>query len=432
MRLTIISSALVTLAVIFISGCDTAQQQTEEVSLEQASQSSVDAPADAASAEQSDPKPTNSKLTSSQLPEDNNVLFWPQEIRNQAFRQMSGASPMLTIAAGEQAQQLSVGEPLTLSWQFDGQQWDIDSYMQDQNAAGVVIIHDDQIRLQEYRLDFSAEGRWTSFSVAKSFTSTLVGAALQDGFIKSLDDPLTNYIPELAGSGYAEVSVRQLLTMTSGVRWNEDYFDKNSDVAQFINTPPEGDLDPTVVYMRSLPSEATPGTRWQYNTGETNLIGVLVRRATGKSIASYMSEKIWQPYGMTQDAAWMVNAGGKEISGCCISARVLDYALLGKFALDGGVIDGEQVVPEGWFELAGSKQADIGVVGRGYGFQWWTYDDGTYAAQGIFGQGIFIDPQRKLVIASNGNWLKATDDSMKERRDAFYRAVQAAVDNVAE
>ena len=362
------------------------------------------------------------------LPSDTNVLFWPQEKRTKAFSMMGAIAPMLVIQAGKNPQQLEEGDGLNLSWEFDGQTWDIDSYMQDQNAAGIMVIHNDEVRLQEYRLGFTADGRWTSFSVAKSFTSTLVGVAIKDGYIKSLSDLLTTYIPELSGSGYDGVTVKQLLTMTSGVQWNEDYADPNSNVAQFLNALPDGDLDPTVVYMRTLQREAEPGTRWQYNTGETNLIGVLVTRATGKSLSAYMSEKVWQPYGMTHEAGWMVNQGGYEISGCCISARLIDYALLGKFALEGGVIDGQRIVPEGWFDSAGSKHADIGVAGRGYGYQWWTYDDGPFAAQGIFGQGIFIDPKRNLVIASNGNWAQATNDSMKDRRNAFYRAVQAAVD----
>ena len=197
--------------------------------------------------------------------------------------------------------------------------------------AGLVIMQDGKIRLEEYRRDFAADDRWTSFSVAKSLVSTLVGAAIKDGHIKSMDDPLTDYIPELIGSGYDGVTVEQLLTMTSGVKWNEDYADPKSDVALFNNTKPEGDLDPVVVYMKTLESEAEPGTRWQYNTGETNLIGVLVARATGKTVSDYLSEKVWKPYGMSQDGEWLLNEGGKEISGCCISATVRDYALFGNF-----------------------------------------------------------------------------------------------------
>jgi len=252
--------------------------------------------------------------------------------------------------------------------------------------------------------------------------------AIKDGLIKSIDDPLTDYIPELAGSGYDGVTVQQLLTMTSGVRWNEDYGDPKSDVALFNNTKPVDGMDPIIVYMKTLENEAEPGTRWQYNTCETNLIGVLVAKVTGKTISAYLSEKVWAPYGMKQNAEWLLNEGGKEIGGCCISATIRDYALFGQFAMDGGVIDGQSIVPEGWFAKAGTKQAEIGVEGRGYGYQWWTNDDGSFAGQGIFGQGIFIDPKRKLVIASNGNWPSASPDDFKNQRLDFYKAVQASID----
>ena len=215
--------------------------------------------------------------------------------------------------------------------------------------------------------------------------------------------------------------------MTSGVKWNEDYADPKSDVALFNETKPVDGMDPIIVYMKTLENEATPGTRWQYNTGETNLIGVLVAKATGKTLSEYLSEKVWKPYGMGQDAEWLLNEGGKEIGGCCISATVRDYALFGQFAMEGGKIGGTSVVPDGWFAKAGKKQADIGAPGRGYGYQWWTFDDGSFAGQGIFGQGIFIDPAHKLVIATNGNWPSASPDEQKNQRNAFYEAVQKYV-----
>lgn len=369
------------------------------------------------------------------LPTDENVLFWTQDQRDNAFRQMEVLTTTRTIEAGDTIRELAEGKPfpaiLPATDAAAGAGLSIDDYMADQRLAGLVVLQDGKIRLEEYRMDFSKDERWTSFSVAKSLVSTLVGAAIKDGFIKSLDDPLTAYIPELAGSGYDGVSVKQLLTMTSGVKWNEDYEDKDSDVARFNTTKSKDGVDPIILYMKTLVNEVEPGTRWQYNTGETNLIGVLVAKATGKSLSEYLSEKVWKPYGMAKDAIWILNDGGKEIGGCCISATTRDFALFGQFAMNGGKIGDTAVVPDGWYEKAGTKQADIGMPGRGYGYQWWTYDDGSFAAQGIFGQGIFIDPKRKLVIASNGNWPRATPDDKKAGRDAFYQAVQAYLDGEA-
>ncbi len=367
------------------------------------------------------------------LPTDENVLFWTQDQRDNAFRQMESLTTTRTISAGDETYDLAQGAPLDIgTWSGEGHEWTLGKYMADQRNAGLIILHDGKIRAEEYALDYAADGRWTSFSVAKSLVSTLVGAAVQDGSIKSLDDPLTDYIPELKDSGYDGVSVEQLLTMTSGVKWNEDYADPESDVAKFNMTKSKDGDNPILTYMATLEREAEPGSRWQYNTGETNLIGVLVSKATGKTLSGYLSEKIWQPFGMQMDAEWILNDGGFEIGGCCISAALRDYALFGQFVVEGGKAGGKQIVPEGWFANAGVKQADIGMPGKGYGYQWWTYDDGSFAAQGIFGQGIFVDPARKLVIASNGNWPEATNDRLKEERDRFYRYVQSVIDAEAE
>ncbi|WP_254054376.1 serine hydrolase [Sphingorhabdus sp. EL138] len=363
------------------------------------------------------------------LPTDKNILFWTDDQRNKAFRMMDTLVPSNTIAAGDAPKVLEQGEAFPKEFEVDGKMLSVDQYMADQRSAGIVILQDGKIRLEEYRMEFGKDDRWTSFSVAKSLVSTMVGAAIKDGFIKSIDDPLTDYIPELKGSGYDGVTVEQLLTMTSGVKWNEDYADPKSDVALFNNTKPVDGVDPIIVYMKTLESEAEPGTRWQYNTGETNLIGVLVAKATGKTISEYLSEKVWAPYGMSQDGEWLLNEGGKEIGGCCISATVRDYALFGQLAMNGGMIGDESIVPEGWFAKAGTKQADIDIPGRGYGYQWWTFDDGSFAGQGIFGQGIFIDPARKLVVASNSNWPSATPEEQGAQRIAFFNAVKAYLDS---
>ncbi|MGA0734991.1 MAG: serine hydrolase domain-containing protein [Steroidobacteraceae bacterium] len=361
------------------------------------------------------------------LPTNSDVLSWEQDQRHAAFRAMDRL-PLLAKAAvitpSSSPRSLSAGETLDIPG--------LDRYMQEQGTAGLVIIQDGKIRLERYGQDFDSKGRWTSFSVAKSFTSTLVGAALQDGSIRSLEDKVSEYIPDLRGSAYDDVTIRQLLTMSSGVRWNEDYEDPQADVAQFNNTKPDEGVDATVSYMRKLPRAHPPGEVWHYNTGETNLIGVLVSSATGKPLAQYLQEKIWQPAGMEAQATWLQGKTGHEIAGCCLQAATRDFARFGLFVLDNGVANGVQVVPTDWFSQATRKQKDIGQPGRGYGFQWWTYDDGAVAAQGIFGQGIFIDPARRLVIASNSNWSRATLGPEPKAREAFYAQVRALLDVEAE
>ena len=359
------------------------------------------------------------------LPTDRNVLFWTVPQRDAAFRSLDAVAVLAeanVIEAGGTAFPMPRGAPISIPM-------NVEIYMREQRTAGLVIIQDGKLRLERYGLGFDANGQWTSFSVAKSFTSTLVGAAIKDGFIKSIEDKVSDYIPHLKGSAYDAVSIKQLLTMTSGVRWNEDYEDKNSDVALFNDHKAEPGVDATVSYMRTLSREAPAGDKWAYKTGETNLIGVLVSSATGKTLSAYLSEKIWAPFGMEHNGSWLLGSTGHEISGCCIQASTRDFARFGQFMLAGAQIDGKPVLPEKWIAAATTRQADIGHPGKGYGYQWWTDDDGSFAAQGIFGQGIFIDPKRKLVIASNSNWPKATDyDTVGAQREAFYKSVQAAVD----
>jgi CubicO group peptidase (beta-lactamase class C family) len=357
------------------------------------------------------------------MPTDRDVLSWKLEQRDAAFRAMDRLPVLAKVNQAEPSANplpLPQGAPLEIP--------DIDQYMAGQRAAGLVIIQDGKVRFERYGLGFDAAGRWTSFSVAKSFTSTLVGAAIQDGHIKSLDDKVSQYIPDLRGSAYDDVSVRQLLMMSSGVRWNEDYEDPKADVAQFNNAKPEPGMDATVSYLRKLPRAHPPGTVWHYNTGETNLVGVLVSSAVKKPLAQYLQEKIWQPAGMEAPATWLLGQTGHEIAGCCIQAATRDFARFGLFVLANGNAGGKQIVPTDWFSMATVKQKDIGEPGHGYGFQWWTYDDGSFAAQGIFGQGIFIDPKRKLVIASNANWTRATMGPEPEAREAFYHRVQGLID----
>jgi CubicO group peptidase (beta-lactamase class C family) len=366
------------------------------------------------------------------LPTNRDILFWSQRQRDAAFRALDRL-PVLAksrvVAAGTGAPMpLPPGPPLAKL------AVDIDAYMAGQRSAALLVLHDGRLRLERYGLGFGADGRWTSFSVAKSITSTLVGAAIRDGHIKSMDDKVSDYLPQMKGSAYDDVTLRQLLTMTSGVRWTEDYGDPNSDVAQFNKHVPEEGVDALVSYLRRLPREVPAGTRWHYSTGETNLVGVLLAQATGKPLAQYLSEKVWVPAGMEHSATWIVNRTGREISGCCIQAATRDFARFGQFILDGARprAGAPSILPDGWLAEATRQQAATDRPGRGYGYQWWTYDDGTFAARGIFGQGLFIDPKRRIVIASSANWGGgASDRTASQAREAFYRAVQKAIDDEA-
>jgi CubicO group peptidase (beta-lactamase class C family) len=351
------------------------------------------------------------------------VLFWNEPQKLDGFAHMERLFQFHTVQHGPKVHPLPNGRPIALSVAIDGKPVPIDRFMAEQKFAGVLVIKDGHIRLEKYAFGYGPRGRWTSFSVAKSLTSTLVGAAIKDGAIRSLDDAVTDYLPGLKGSGYDGVTVRQVLTMTSGVAWNEDYTDPKSDVARFFSQPELPGVDPTVAYMRTLPREAAPGTKWLYKTGETNLIGALVSAATHKSLSEYLSEKIWRPWGMEQDAVWMTDSRGQEPGGCCISVSLRDYGRIGEYMRTGG----NGALPKGWIADATRKHADIDDPGRGYGYQWWTEDSGAFNAIGIFGQMIHIDPARRLVIVTSGAWQTAVSQNKSMARQALINAVVAAL-----
>lgn len=356
-------------------------------------------------------------------PTSENPLFWTTEQRDAAFQSIEklGILPYRTIAKSdttvpkkESTNRLTLDETL------------MDRFFDEQRIGGLVVMHKGNIVFERYGLEFHSDKKWTSFSVAKSFTSTLVGAAIKDGFIRSLDDKVSDYIAGMRGSEYDNVTIEQLLTMTSGVQWNEDYTDPESDVNQFnFHTPTEG-VDVTVSYLRDLPRAHPPGEQYLYSTGETNLIGVLISEATGLPLSEYLSEKVWQHIGAEQDASWLLGPTGHEISGCCIQASTRDFARFGQFIAKGANVDGESILPEGYLAKATAQHVQFDA-GDGYGFQWWIFADRIFHGRGIFGQGIFIDIKNELVIAVNSNWPVASSSEYRDKKYEMYRYIQAQI-----
>jgi CubicO group peptidase (beta-lactamase class C family) len=217
--------------------------------------------------------------------------------------------------------------------------------------------------------------------------------------------------------------------MTSGAKWSEKYLDPNSDVAKIRAEPAPNGSDPIVAYMARLPREAEPGTKFGYKTGETHLLGAVVRAATKKDLSSYLSEKIWGRIGMERDAYWLLDTAGHEFSGCCISASARDFARFGHFFMHGAKIDGVSILPDNWFSQATtSSTAARKDDGSGYGFQWWINPGGvTFMGKGIFGQLLFLDPTRDLVIVVQSAWPLPTDPNGVKMWDAFTAAVQRAI-----
>ncbi|HMP57312.1 MAG TPA: serine hydrolase domain-containing protein [Novosphingobium sp.] len=346
------------------------------------------------------------------------MLFWPSDVRLARFREMERPFPGTVTGPARRVRPLPPGNAIARLPEAE-----VAAYMAAQNLVGLIVVQDGRVRLERYAQGFAPDQRWTSFSVAKSLTATLAGQALAEGRIRSLADPVTAYLPELKGSGYDGVTVEQVLTMSSGVRWNEDYADPASDVARMFSEPLRPGEDPALAYMARLPREAEPGAKWLYKTGETNLAGAIVQRATGMVLTDYAARKLVPAAGFEGELFWIVDPVGTSIGGCCLSLTLRDYARFGLLALEGG----RGVTGRGWFAQASRAHHSTGAAGHGYGYQWWTYPGGMWGAQGIFGQAVTILPAKRAVIVQLGNWPRASDPVLRAEMIRFFAQVGEAL-----
>jgi CubicO group peptidase (beta-lactamase class C family) len=373
-----------------------------------------------------------------------NPLDTTPENQAATFRNQDQTRPVRAIRRGGKVRALPPhGRSLSgLTYAASGATRSVDEYMARRRTGGLLVLKRGEIALERYGMGNGPESRWTSFSTAKSMTSTLAGAALHDGSIRSLDDPAERYLPALQGSAYEGVTVRNILRMCSGVAWKEEY-DPNgtSDIVRFSGVLAEGRAGAVIDLMRSLPRAAPQGTKFNYSTGESCLLGALVAAATKRPLAEYYAEKVWAPAGMEADGYWQLESpGGLELAGLGVSARLRDYARFGQFILEDGVVAGRRSLPPGWRDLAGQPDSGATAFGRlqpgyplGYGYQWWVLPrqagsahDGAFTAQGIFGQFVYVNPREQVVAVVWSAWRKAwEDDAELETYALLGSAVEA-------
>jgi CubicO group peptidase (beta-lactamase class C family) len=270
-------------------------------------------------------------------------------------------------------------------------------------------------------------------SMAKSVSTTLVGAAIRDRLIGSVDEQLTRYLPELRRTSYDGVSIRHLLQMTSGVHWDDTHTDANSERRRMLELQIAQQPGAIMRFLASQPRVAAPGSVWNYSTGETHVVGALVRAATGIWCADYLSQRIWSKLGMQSDATWWLEApGGLEVAGSGISATLRDYARFGLFMANGGATGTEQVLPEGWITEA-THPRQVGNTRVDYGYMWWPVArpngsfDGAFSARGIFGQYLYINPREQViaVVLSARSKPKAAEAILD---NDFFNSVASALE----
>jgi len=353
-----------------------------------------------------------------------------------AFANSDKMFPVRVVRHGSKVRGLPASDALLKNVRFSlaGKTYDLFDYLALNRVVGVLILKDGKVALEDYELGTGPATLWPSFSVAKSASSTLVGAALQDGAIASLDDWVTKYVPALRVGAYEGVSVRNVLQMASGVKWDETYTDPKSDRRKLLDLQlaPEPKPGFILAYMSALPKAGAPGSIWNYNTGKTYVVGAVLEGATHKRLGDYLSEKIWGPWGMESDARWWLETpDGMGLAGGGLSATLRDFGRLGLLVLADGVIDGKRLVPAGWFEEAGSAKS-IGGKRVDYGYLWWPVPkgdpvhEGAFEAIGIFGQHIYLNRREKLVVVVLSARPKPTGSTVVED-DAFFAAVAKAV-----
>jgi CubicO group peptidase (beta-lactamase class C family) len=352
------------------------------------------------------------------------------------FRNIDRLFPTNTIKAGDKPSELPrADKQLTnVTFTVDDTSYDLYDFMALDNITALLVLKDGKIAYETYQRGNTEDTRWMSMSVAKSITSTLAGIAIKEGLISGLDAQVVDYVPALKNSAYDGVTVKDVLMMSSGVKWNETYTDPNSDRRALLMAQISQEPGSAMALMASLPRAAEPGTVNTYSTGETQVLGEIVRGAVKKPLADYLSEKIWGPFGMESDATWWLDSpDGVEIGGSGLSATLRDFGRFGLFFLNNGAIDGTSILPDNWTKEASLPTTLKNGEKLDYGYMWWTgwtepsIKDGAFAAVGIQGQNIYINPTKKLVIVTFGAQPKPTG---KEPIDpfAFFDAVAAELE----
>lgn len=325
------------------------------------------------------------------------------------FRRMAMIHPCRRIVRAPDPKPLAAAaQSLSLPRTFDAQGKTLDtvSFLEEVRTTGLMVLYKGKRVFENYWLGNHPDTQTISFSMAKSFVSTLVAFALRDGHIKSLEEHVDHYAPELANSGYAGVALRDVLQMSSGVRWNEDYSDPNSDVARFAMAFEDaGSFDAVVA---SLPRVMDPGTFNRYNSCDTHVLGMVLARATDMAVSEYLEQTLWHPLGMEDDCFFLVDGKGVEASAMGMNATLRDYSKLGLMFLRKGQVGSLMLLPDGWYQgCSTASQPHLKPGHRksasypyGYGYQWWLPDEsGAFAAIGVYYQFIWVDPVNEVVIA---------------------------------
>jgi CubicO group peptidase (beta-lactamase class C family) len=359
--------------------------------------------------------------------------FYDESVRVGSFSNLDKVLPYyytLTKAASPSLLPPSPSE-LKIEYRFEGQPHTLEDFLDRQRVTGLLVIKDGKILFERYQYDRKPADRFVSHSMAKSLVSIAVGMALAEGKIASLDDTAAKYVPDLAGSAYGETSIRNLLRMSSGVRFNEVY-DGNDDVARFAKL--RGSVGAVQALRAFDVREVGQGTRFHYASSQTVALAVLLHEVTGTTLSAYLTGRLWQPMGAEADATWIKTRDGIEVAAGEFNAVLRDYGRLGVLLANDGAVGTTQVIPKEYLLEATDwhRQPDAFAPGRatpyfGYGYQFWTYpgEKRRFALLGVYGQSIFVDPELKLVmvVTAVAKDASVNKESLAKERNVMWRAI---------
>ena len=359
------------------------------------------------------------------------VIAWSPEQRVAGFRNHERIYTTRTVQRGNRLYPLptsdgSLSDLRYRVWNYElhpvvvplFRQYDLDEFILHNNVTGLLVIKSGEIILETYVAGNTELTRWGSMSVTKSILSLLVGVAIEDGFIGSTDDRIVDYLPALKGSAYEQVTIDNLLRMSSGVEWNLN--DQNPD----WKTARGMTSDELIRLLASKHRYAERGKSFNYSDAEVNLLGAAIAAAVGEDLATYLEREIWQPFGMESDATWMSYPSGLQTGACCFSATLRDYGRLGLYALRNGTLaDGSSTLPATWMAHSTTPSGNA----ANYGYLWWLNANGSYAAMGIYGQLIHIDPAEELIIAAQSAWDSPDGKKYHAHQVALVEAVTEAL-----
>lgn len=354
------------------------------------------------------------------------------------FRQMDQMFETRIVRRSGPVYEWVHGDPAKLpaSFAWKGRTFETEPFLEDTWTTGLIVIKDDSVRYEQYFRGNDSPTKCISWSVAKSITSALFGIAVGEGKVESIMDPVTKYAPELQGSGYESVRIKQVLQMSSGIRFDETYGDLTSDINRMGQAVAAG--TPLIEFISTLENERPPGTYHHYVSMDTQVLAQVLINATGKSLAQWTEEKLWSRMGAESDAYWLVDGAGVEMAFGGFNATLRDYARFGRLYLNGGSWNGSQIVPADWvhdsvtpdapYLMPGEDNPDSSSV-LGYGYQWWIpiHPDGEFLAIGVYNQFVYVYPKERLVIAKTSAYPRYNEDGDNKELQTIelFRAIAA-------